>query len=229
MISIIKPSVQIIDQLIGIDILEKIELAGRVCYKSEDRITENSCLRFVRTLIHNGHESVLEHVSITVKIICSRSASHQLVRHRISKITDDGIINQDIADTAISQESMRYVNYNKSGALEVICPPSIQNSLLFEDWKRNTERDYKFYNELINNGIKPEDARESLPISTKTEMFMTNNLRQWRTVFKERTGKSAQWQIRSLMIEVLNEFKSKIPVIFDDIIPYYEETITTKA
>jgi thymidylate synthase (FAD) len=215
---VIDPSVQIIDKLTGIEWLKKLELAGRVCYKSENRVTDNSYDKFLKTIIKNGHESVLEHVNITVKIVCSRSTSHQLVRHRISKITDDGIVDRDITDFAISQESQRYCNYNKNNELVVICPPNIKDDTgLYTEWIKNVDQSYEFYNKLIKLGIKPEDAREVLPNATKTELFMTNNLRQWRTIFKARTDKHAQWQVRNLMIQLLDEFKKEIPIVFDDI------------
>ena len=91
-------------------IMEHIERCGRTCYKSEDKITEDSADRFVANICRNRHESVLEHCSVTAIVVCSRACSHQLVRHRIA---------------AYSQESQRYCNYGKKGSLQVICPPSI--------------------------------------------------------------------------------------------------------
>ena len=96
---IISPSFQIMDEINGAEILRKIELCGRVCYKSENVITEESAQKFVRNIIKSGHESVLEHEKITVRIICDRGVTHEIVRHRIA---------------SYSQESTRYCNYSFS-------------------------------------------------------------------------------------------------------------------
>ena len=95
---IVKPSFHI-EEVDGMELLKKIEKAGRTCYKSEDRITDDSALTFVKTICKSGHESVLEHEKVTVRIICDRGVSHEIVRHRIA---------------AYSQESTRYCNYSNS-------------------------------------------------------------------------------------------------------------------
>lgn len=86
------------DNLNGAEILKKIEQCGRVCYKSEDKIQADSAERFIAAILKRGHESVVEHVSFTVKFIVDRGVSHELVRHRIA---------------SFSQESTRYCNYSK--------------------------------------------------------------------------------------------------------------------
>jgi thymidylate synthase (FAD) len=181
------------------DILTKLELAGRTCWKSEGRIDQNSAPRFIKMLIDNNHLSVLEHISITVKIICDRALTHQLVRHRLG---------------SYSQESQRYVKYNE---LEVIISESIKkNEDTYKIVKKQIEDIEKTYSTLLQYKIKPEDARAILPNATKTEIVVTYNLRQWRHVFTERCSKQAQSSIRSIMIQILKYFKEKIPVIFDD-------------
>ena len=92
---VIKPSVELLDQLDGKEMLKKIEKIGRVCYKSEDRITEDSAEKFIRNILKSGHESVIEHEKISVRIICDRGVTHEIVRHRIA---------------SYSQESTRYCN-----------------------------------------------------------------------------------------------------------------------
>ena len=94
---IIEPYIELEDKIDGQAILKKIEKIGRVCYKSENNITEDSAERFIKNIIKNGHESVLEHVSISVRVICDRGVSHEIVRHRIG---------------SYSQESTRYCNYS---------------------------------------------------------------------------------------------------------------------
>jgi thymidylate synthase (FAD) len=194
-LKIIQPSIEIMTPLDGDYILKFLEKCGRVCYKSEDKIAEGSAERFVRALIKSGHESVIEHYSITVKVTCSRAISHQIVRHRIG---------------AYSQESQRYVNY-KNG-IEVIMP-DIKPSL----WESAALWSEHYYKKLIEEGAKPEEARLVLPNAIVTILVVTYNLRQWRHFLKQRTSPAADPQIRIIAGMILREFKERIPVIFEDI------------
>ncbi len=204
------PTVEVMDALDGEAILRKIELCGRTCYKSEERITPESARRFVKMLMDRGHLSVLEHVSVTVRIIGDRSMSHQLVRHRIA---------------AYSQESQRFCDYMKAGELQVVVPPSIVESDLYGEWEAQVKSAYKAYCSLRDSGrVKPEDARSVLPNCVKTEVVTTFNLRQWRHVFKERAlNRYAQWQIKAIMRQALMLLSDRIPVIFDDLLSEMEE------
>lgn len=200
---IIDPSVEIITPLEWIrDYPRIIELCGRTCYKSEDRITIGSSDKFIETIMKSGHHSVIEHMSITVKFIGDRSMSHQLVRHRLA---------------AYSQESQRYCSYGKKG-FTFVCPPTIRDdSGLFEFWCKKRLDDIREYELYINNGVPPEDARSVLPNAMKTEVVTTYNLRQWRHVFAERAlNPKAQWQIRMIMGDCLREFGRLLPSIFGD-------------
>lgn len=186
------------------NVLKTIELAGRTCYKSEHKITENSCDNFVKMIIERGHESILEHISASVRIITSRSVTHELVRHR---------------NCAYSQESTRYINY-KNNNMEFIKPiwydtTSTQAQYLFDGFLGSCEGVYKEL--MARDGWKPEQAREVLPSALKTELVMTANLREWRHIFKLRTSDKAHPQIRTLMISCLEGFKKEIPIVFDDI------------
>ena len=197
-----KQKYEIIDEIDGEAIIKKIEWCGRVCYKSESKITDNSARAFVRNIIERGHESVLEHVSITVRFITDRATSHQLVRYRLA---------------SYSQESQRYVKY-AGRDIEFIKPLAIRdNSDECCIWRMACQDAEKRYNELIENGMPPQVARAVLPNCTKTEIVQTANLREWRHVLRQRTSKAAQPEIRELMLGLLNEFKAKIPVVFDDI------------
>lgn len=201
-IEFVAPTVQPMEPLDGLEILKKIEKCGRTCYKSEDKITQESAEHFVKMLIRNGHLSVLEHVSITVRIIGDRSMSHQLVRHRIA---------------SYSQESQRYCDYGRSGKLQVVVPPDILESHVFNAWLHQVAAAYKCYKVLRVGKIKAEDARSVLPNCTKTEVVTTYNLRQWRHVFAERAlNPHAQWQIKAIMRQALIVFSDNIPVVFDD-------------
>ena len=232
MITVVEPGYEILTSPEGIE--QHIERCGRTCYKSEDRITDMSADRFIRHLIHRGHESVLEHASVTVCITCSRACSHQLVRHRIA---------------AYSQESQRYCDYAKRG-LQVICPPRIgvpagiycgveggedgawyiqrQINSSYVDWADVTDRQtrwiiqvedaYCTYLGELDEGAPPEDARYVLPNATKTEVTTTYNLRQWRHVFQARgLNNHAQWEIRGIFRGLLEEFKEQISSVFEDL------------
>jgi thymidylate synthase (FAD) len=195
---IIQPSIEILTPLDGDYILRFLERIGRVCYKSEDKIAEGSAEKFICNLIKSGHESVIEHYSITVRVVCSRAVSHQIVRHRIG---------------AYSQESQRYVNYEDG--IEVIArPEELQKWNLWESAMAFAE---EYYKKLIESGVKPEVARDVLPNATATTLVITYNLRQWRHFLRQRTSFAADPQIRIIAGMILKEFKAQVPVIFEDI------------
>jgi thymidylate synthase (FAD) len=207
---IVSPSFIIEDSIDGNDILKKIERAGRTCYKSEDKITDESALNFVRKIMVMGHESVLEHEKISVRVICDRGISHEIVRHRIA---------------SYSQESTRYCNYakDKFGSEITVIEPLFWNKGCGEDvqkyniWKNAVKDAEKAYFKLLEIGATPQEARSVLPNSLKTEIVMTMNLREWRHFFKLRTSSAAHPQMLEIAIPMLNEFRNLIPIIFDDI------------
>ena len=203
---VIKPYYTILSEIDGPDMIKKIERAGRTCYKSEDRITDSSAERFVEMLIKRGHESVLEHEKISVLIICDRAVGNELVRHRIA---------------SFSQESTRYCNYSQDkfeNQLTFIEPCFFKSFDACSDmWSIAMVFAETAYNSMIKNGWKPEEARSVLPMSLKTEIVVTANLREWRTILKQRTSKAAHSQMREIMCPLLDEFKSLIPLVFNDI------------
>ena len=203
---IVKPSFHI-EEVDGMELLKKIEKAGRTCYKSEDRITDDSALTFVKTICKSGHESVLEHEKVTVRIICDRGVSHEIVRHRIA---------------AYSQESTRYCNYSNSkfgNEITVIEPLFFKdNPERYELWKTAMEQAEATYFSLLKIGASPQEARSVLPNSLKTEIVVTYNLREWRHFFKLRTSAAAHPQMREIARPLLKAFQAQIPVVFDDII-----------
>lgn len=187
-------------------ILKQIELAGRTAYKSEDKITPDSAKDFVKMIMERGHQSVIEHQFITVRIICDRGVSHEIVRHRLASYT---------------QESTRYCNYTKGkfGSEITVIEPCFwtQNDERYKVWKQTIEQIEAGYNKLIELGATPQEARSVLPNSLKTEIVMTMNLREWRHFFTLRTSKAAHPQMREVAVPLLEEFKKSIPNIFDDI------------
>lgn len=203
---IIEASYSIETPIDGAEMLKRIEKAGRTCYKSEDRITEESAEAFVRKLIERGHESVLEHESLTVRFVCDRGVSHEIVRHRIA---------------SFSQESTRYCNYsgNRFGNQITFIKPCFleEGTGGYKLWKQAMFVAEKEYFELLRWGCTPQEARSVLPNSTKTEIVMTANLREWRHFLKLRTAKAAHPQMRELTVPLLKELQERIPVVFDDI------------
>lgn len=204
---IIEPSF-IIESNIDKDyILKQIEKAGRTAYKSEDKITEDSSLKFVSMINNLGHASVIEHQSVTVRVICDRGVSHEIVRHRLASYT---------------QESTRYCNYAKGkfGNEITVIKPCFwdENDEKYQIWKQTIEIIEVAYNKLISLGSSPQEARSILPNSLKTEIVMTMNLREWQHFFVLRTSSNAHPQMREIAIPLLNEFKKQIPIIFDNIL-----------
>lgn len=215
---VIKPSFVIEDVVDGEKILKNLERAGRTCYKSEEKINENSAKIFVKKIIEMGHETILEHEKVTVRIICDRGVTHEIVRHRI---------------VSYSQESTRYCNYGSGkfgGEITVIEPcfwetKGAWHNIKDEDvpkkiiWKKAMKFAEESYLELLKLGASPQEARSVLPNSLKTEIAMTANLREWRHFFKLRCSSKAHPQMREISVPMLAEFKKLIPVIFDDINP----------
>jgi thymidylate synthase (FAD) len=202
---VIKPYFEFVDKINGLDILKKIEICGRVCYKSEGKIGDGSAEKFVASIVRRGHESVLEHVSITVKFVVDRGVSHEIVRHRIA---------------SYSQESSRYCNYSKDdfgSEITFIEPYFFTGAVTYDTWEKAMQSCENAYFELLNIGATPEQARSVLPNSLKTELVMTANIREWRNFFKVRTPHSAHPQMREVTRPLLSAFKKNIPVVFDDI------------
>lgn len=203
---IIKAGYEIMDKIDGAEILKKIERCGRTCYKSEDKITDDSARTFVSGIIKRGHESVLEHVSFTVKFIVDRGVSHELVRHRIA---------------SFSQESTRYCNYDDDkfgGEITVIAPCFlIENTPGWNFWKISCVFSEGRYFEMLGYGCSPQEARSVLPNSLKTEVVMTANLREWQHFLRLRASPAAHPQMREVTVPLLAELKQLIPVVFDDI------------
>lgn len=190
-----------------------LERIGRVCYKSEDKITDDSATKFIKSIVARNHLSVIEHCIVTIRFIVNRGVSHELVRHRIA---------------SFSQESTRYCNYNKQNHLEFIIPhwldikegvfsynDLIPGSLTPEQiFLYSLLMAEETYNALIVGGKKPEDARDILPIGVKTEIVMTANLREWLLVCNLRTAKAAHPNMRQVMSMVLDALQSEYPEIF---------------
>lgn len=203
---IIKPYHTIETQLDGDYILKHIERCGRTCYKSEHSITPDSAEKFVANIIKRGHESVLEHFSFTVRFICDRGVSHELVRHRLA---------------SFSQSSTRYCDYSSErfGAEITVIEPCFlgRDTCGYSTWKASCEVAEASYFRMLDWGCTPQEARSVLPNSLKTEVVVTANLREWRHILRLRTSRAAHPQIREIMIPLLKELREIIPAVFGDI------------
>lgn len=197
---VIKSSVELVNPMSYKEALNITELATRVCYKSEDKMKEGSAEKLIKGIIKSKHFGCLEHVNLTVKFICDRACSHQLVRHRLM---------------SFNQKSQRYC---KEDNLEVIKPDGLKNTAIWLESCRQAENAYA---ELIRRGEKPEVARGVLPNSTATEIYATANIREWRHFFELRCDKTAQKDIRMLALELLCQMFEKYPVFFEDLVGKY--------
>jgi thymidylate synthase (FAD) len=198
------------------NILLMMERAGRTCYKSEDKITPDSAEKFVEMLIKRGHHAMIEFGNIIVKFVTNRGVTHEIVRHRLS---------------SFAQESTRYVKYD--GEMEFIRPVWCDKDVVGASFKKlksikYTDTEYTWmdaclnseimYKRLLDSGWRPEQAREVLPNSLKTEIVWKANIREWRHIFSLRCSKAAHPQMSALMKPLLAELQARVPIVFDDII-----------
>ncbi len=209
---IMDPSIEILTDVDAYKIMKNIETCGRVCYKSENLINEESAKKFIKRIIASGHESVLEHEKLTIKFICDRGVSHEIVRHRIA---------------SYSQESTRYCNYSqeKFGKELTLIRPCFwkDDEEKYRIWCDVMEKVECSYNELMSMGAKPEEARSILPNSLKTEIVVTMNLRELRHFLRLRTSTKAHPQMREVANMLLRYVKESLPVFFEDIGNEYTE------
>lgn len=196
---IVDPSAEIIDFVDPTEILLKLELCGRVSHQSEFSHNFEGAENFVRRLIKRGHESVLEHVSLTFLIVCDRAIMAELTRHRHASFT---------------VESTRYVKYDELTFINQFSNDTV-GEFIQEELMLTAESIYRDW--IKNHGAKPEQARAVLPLCLATKLYMTANLREWRHILKLRTDKAAHPQMRFIMKQILDIFRKKLPVIVEDI------------
>lgn len=180
--------------------LKSIERTARTCYKSFDKITEDSHKDFIKRLIERGHEAMLEFADLTVTFVTNRGISHELVRHRLA---------------SFAQESTRYVNYRLSG-IHFILPEWWEDSTdeqtrIFYEQLKSAE---KAYMDLIAEGWSPQQAREVLPNALRTKIVVKANFREWRHILKLRTDKTAHPQMKALMSDLASYLKQECPIVF---------------
>lgn len=193
---LIKPSVKV--ESVTFNALQLIEIAGRTCYKSEGKITNDSSLKFAEMILKRGHDSVLEHAVATMRFICDRGVTHEIVRHRLA---------------SYSQESTRYCNYGKIG-VRFMVPSDFELEGWDIDFLNMVEA---HYNKCLVVGRSPQQARYFLPNGLKTEIVMTANFREWRHFFKLRTSSAAHPDMRLVAKMAYKQLKEHVKVIFDDL------------
>lgn len=208
---LIKPKVEILDNINGEEVINKIAKVARTCYKSEDASTPEKDKKLVENLVKSGHEAMIEFFDITVKFTCDRAIANEIVRHRIA---------------SYAQESTRYCNYSKdkfNNELTFIKPIWYDSLGIThkQDFEIALERCEDDYLEFIKQGWTPQQARAVLPLALKTELNMKTNLREWRHFFKLRCSTAAHPDIRVLALDLLEQMHNQIPIIFDDIYEKY--------
>lgn len=214
MVKIIEPSVEIVSDIDGDKILKHIELCARNCYKSEGNITEDtsSAVKMIGKLIELDHTAMIEHSSITAKLVCDVGVYKDLTRHR---------------HCSFAIESTRYCNYSKGkfgNELTFIKPCNMDESKgIYHTWLRTMTDIENAYMQMSEFGALPDQLRMILPHSTAASVIMTANMRELRHMFKLRCAKQAHPSVRQVMLMLLKEVHSKIPVLFDDLYEQFKE------
>lgn len=201
----------------GIQILKDCEYAARNCYASQDKITEDSCFRFVRNLVSRGHEAPLEFGKLTFDLTTSRAVLAEITRHRLA---------------SFCVESQRYIQEADTGNISFIIPewsdPEAPEGSLYgkmtKVWTESMQQAEDAYCKLILLGAKPEEAREVLPNATACRIIMSANLREWRAIFRLRCSKAAYPQMRSLARDMLRLANDSVPVVFEDLAQEFLDT-----
>lgn len=200
-------------------VLDTIEKVGRTCYKSENLITEDSAEGFVRRLIQRGHEAMIEHASVTLRFFNDRGISHEEVRHRIA---------------SFAQESTRYCNYSKDKFDGEVTYIDIERGMeldstvreldystklaIYHEWMKACLDAEDHYMKMLSLGATPQIARSVLNNSTKTEICITMNFREWRHFIRLRNDSTAHPQIREVAQQALDMLYDKYPVFFEEFV-----------
>ena len=206
---IVKPYV-IVEKIDGVQVMKRIERACRTCYRSEGKITDDSYKNLIKNCINRGHESVLEHEKVTVRIYNDIGSYKDLTRHRFA---------------SFSVESTRYCSYDKDkygNEISFMDPVYIEDEKVYEVWKKTMQDIENSYLEMKKLGATTDMCRNILPHSTAAEYTMTANIREWKHIFELRANNHVHPAIRQVMIPLLKYFKEQMPDIFGEI-PYDEK------
>ena len=201
---IVNPWIEV-EKIDGIQIMKKIERACRTCYRSEGNISEDSYKNLLKNCINRGHESVLEHEKVSIRMYCDIGVYKDLTRHRFA---------------SFSIESTRYCSYDKDtygNEIKCINPSYIEDKAVYEEWKKSMEEIEKRYMKMKELGATTDMCRLILPHSTAAEVTMTADIREWKHILELRTSKKAHPAIRQLLIPLLKYFQKEMPEIFENV------------
>ena len=201
---IVDPWIEV-EKINGINIMKKIERACRTCYRSEGNISEDSYKNLLKNCINRGHESVLEHEKVTIRMYCDIGVYKDLTRHRFA---------------SFSIESTRYCSYDKDkygNEIKCINPSYIEDKEIYEEWKKSMEEIEKRYMKMKELGASTDMCRLILPHSTAAEVTMTADIREWKHILSLRTSNKAHPAIRQLLIPLLKYFQKEMPEIFESV------------
>lgn len=198
---IVNPWIEV-EEIDGLKIMKKIERACRTCYRSEGSISEDSYKNLLKNCINRGHESVLEHEKVTIRMYCDIGVYKDLTRHRFA---------------SFSIESTRYCSYDKDkygNEIKCINPSYIEDKEIYAEWKKSMEDMEKHYMKIKELGASTDMCRLALPHSTAAEVTMTADIREWKHILELRTSNKAHPAIRQLLIPLLKYFQQEMPEIF---------------
>lgn len=217
--NIVHSGIEVLTTVDKTTLYKQIERAARTCYKSEDKITDDSCVAMAKSLVKRQHLAMLEHASVTVKFVCDRGVSHEIVRHRVA---------------SYAQESTRYCNYGNEKFGSEITVIDLATGFKYDMNKESDRKKWEiwnnammaaesFYFQMLDAGATPQEARSVLPSSTKTEIIVTMNLREWIHFFNLRalgTTGAPHPQMEEVALLALKSFAEAMPEVFG---PMYEE------
>lgn len=204
MVKIIEPKVEV-EKFNGIDIMKKLERACRTCYRSEDVIGDETYKILLKNCINRGHESVLEHEKISIRLITEIGAYKDFTRHRLS---------------SFSIESTRFCSYDKNkfnNEIKVINPKYIIDPMIYDIWLKSCKTMEENYMLMKKLGANNDICREILNHSVAAEVVMSCNIREWRHILSLRCSKMVHPSLKVIFIPLLLLFKQEMPELFDDI------------
>lgn len=197
-------------------LIDTMYIAAKTCYSentireiSENKISKEDKLKLIKKVMDSGHHSIAEHINFTIGIDgISRSCSHQLVRHRLC---------------TYSQQSQRYINMKDKKGFDFVIPEKLKTKTEMAHRYIDMMHTIKdFYDELIHEGLLPEDARYILPNATCTNITMSTNLRNLMHVMGLRLCSRAQWEIRAVYKSIANQLIEKYSFLKDYLVPQCE-------
>lgn len=206
LISITKP---VADELINTSPEELTSYVARVSNPS-NQMNSETAPKLLGYCIRNEHWSVFEHVSFTVEIKTSRAIAAQILRHRSAVFQE---FSQRYAEAMDNEyyPARRQDNKNRQNSIDDMDSGDKDwfDSIQREVW----EKSLSLYKEALSRGVAKEQARFLLPLSTRTTLYMTNNLRNWIHYVDLRTKNGTQLEHKEIAEEIKKIMKKEFPAI----------------